>query len=132
MACTLQRGTLTSMRRHHCPMPSFCSSRVARCAPPLTCMPCCAPPIFPVALTLTGLMPTVFEWPSCQVRYACREYVRHVKDFIAFRSRLAFLNTFAAGQVCTARGPGGQQGGGSRGEAAGQALEESWWQHRAP
>jgi len=56
--------------------------------------------------------PTGKEWPrygvhiaegypyiDAEVRYACREYVRHVKDFIAFRSRLAFLNTFAAGQA---------------------------------
>ena len=36
---------------------------------------------------------------QAEVKYACREYVRHVGDFLAYRSRLAFLNTHAANQA---------------------------------
>jgi len=59
--------------------------------------------------------PTGVQWPrygkhiaegypyiEAEVKYACREYVRHVSDFLAFRSRLAFLNTHAAGQALDA------------------------------
>jgi glycerol-3-phosphate dehydrogenase len=40
-----------------------------------------------------------YPYIEAEVRYACQEYVRHVSDYIAFRSRLAFLNTHAAGQA---------------------------------